>query len=300
MCRASRFGPGRCSPSGSLFSERGDRLGGYALTGGHHPRRTSVAFVGATGALMTLAARGRREALMLIPIVAAVDLGYWGYSYLWQDRPATLAGLREPRMCRLDGRVSALRAGDVELAGAGRISCVERLRGARPVACSRARFRHRAAGGGRRVAEDAREWQRVDARCHGPASSTTPAPPPTRVGISSVWTSRPSPWSPRRWRCGRAGDAELSAIRAAADSRGGLDGRGLLATTQRHHEGWKARTDAGASLFVVRVNGDYVGVVVEAGRSTVALTSSPPACVVAGGCWVYRRCCWFLSQLFPS
>ena len=50
---------------------------------------------------------------------------------------------------------------------------------------------------------------------------------------------------------------------------------GLLVTTERFHEGWRVRAGDGRPLDAVRVNGDFLGCLVAAGHSTVALTFEP-------------------------
>jgi hypothetical protein len=61
-------------------------------------------------------------------------------------------------------------------------------------------------------------------------------------------------------------------------------GRGVLVTTERYHAGWRGRTADGRILPVIRVNGDYLGCVIDAGTTEVTLTFDPQSLRV--GAWV--------------
>jgi hypothetical protein len=277
-------------------------VGGYALTGRGITRGArSVAFVAGTGALMALAARGRREALMLIPIVAAVDLGYWGYSYLWQGRPATLAELT--------------RAADVppgrpnDLLYLPAMSNLPVLAGYRVSNAYVALFpsrvldlddpaAQRVAGVAWRRTPD--EWEQVElpmprVRIVYDARATDNP----RRDLGGVNIERVALVASPVTLGGRLGEARVLLDRGG---RMGIDvfsdGRGLLVTTERYHRGWRATTAGGASLPVVRVNGDYIGIVIEAGRSTVALTFEPASLRL--GWWVSGLSLLLLSAAAAS
>jgi hypothetical protein len=81
-----------------------------------------------------------------------------------------------------------------------------------------------------------------------------------------------------------------NAVRVLVDRRGRIAiavraaGRGVLVTTERYHEGWRARTADGRVLPVLSVNGDYLGCVVDQGTTEVTLTFEPRSLRLGG--WI--------------
>ncbi len=266
-------------------------VGSVMLTDGGIGRSVEslIAFA-SVGILLVLALRGRRRALALLPVVVAIDLGAWGYSYLWTERPASPIEIaaRADRPPAPPGSLVYLPdvSNTLVLAGYRVLNVYVALTPRRAVEVEDP-LAHRLAGA---------EWRKIDRRWE-----PVPEPMPRARLVHQV--------SVARRQIGRAvfeSSIELSAVvqrplaldlaRDADDVRVLVDrpgrmtmtirtsGRGVLVTTERYHEGWRGRTADGRILPVVRVNGDYLGCVVDAGPTEVTLTFDPQSLRV--GVWV--------------
>ena len=267
-------------PAVLVLSSAAIALAGYALTGRGIVRGVqSAALMFGTGVLMLLAAHGRRVGIRVLPAFVALDLGLWGYGYLLSAPMAPLTEI---------ARLADVPPGEPGELLSGPQSNLPVLRGYRVlnayVALTPAGIldiespiAQRLAGAAWRKDRDG--WTRV-------------ALPSPRVRLVFDW--RESHDVPRD--LGGVDPARTALVvgpippgdraaqgtaRVVEDRPGRLvvqveaSGRGLLVTTERFHEGWRAVSDDGRALAVVRANGGFLGCVVESGSSRVHLTFAP-------------------------
>jgi hypothetical protein len=238
----------------------------------------SIAVMMGTAMLVGLSARGHRIALMAIPAVFALDVGWWGYRYLWYQPPASVKEIA------LTADVPSGSPG--ELLYNPRMSNVPVLQGYRVsnayVALLPRRVLDPAEPIAQRLAGVAwrrtpNGWERVQGqmarvRLVGQArASTDPKRDIETIDINRVALVEGA----FAVDGGPPGDAKLVADRPGrivveAQS----PGRGVLVTTERYHAGWSVTAD-GRSVPTIRVNGDFLGCPVDPGRSTIALTFLP-------------------------
>jgi len=238
-------------------------------------------------ALMVMAARGVRLALPLIVLFVACDQGLWGYSYAYRWGPiqriddiavdvpagAQRGDLIAPAIVGGIGNVAVLRGFRLTPGYSGLVASSV-LDPANPVA-------HQIAGVAWR--ETGYTWERVThpmARARLVASAQTSADIDAdvrRVDVARVALVE----SPVE---GLAGATDASGDRGSAqiveDRPGSIvvdtasATRQLLVLTERFHGGWRATQDKAARV-PIRVYGDFLGCVVDAGRHRVALTFAP-------------------------
>jgi len=239
-----------------------------------------TALVLAATCLILLAARRTTGALAVLVLVTAVDLGLWGHRYIYRTAPETVAWQTEaipPAPHDSGARYAApetwgnrlllkgyrMSAGYVALYPLTVLSYVgpafQQLSGTRwsfapdltvtemPGAVARARMLQDV-----RISGDVvREIGHVDLQ--RTALSTTPLAELSGLpGTARVVVDRPG---------------HLVVDTAAA-------GRQLLSISERFHEGWVANAD-GRPVPVVRINGDFLACVVEAGAHHVELRFEP-------------------------
>jgi hypothetical protein len=241
--------------------------------------------------LLTLAARGSRTALMLIPVMVAVDLGVWGYSYVWRSAPRTVDEI----IAMADAPPSFSAGTLVHTASwedKRNLMLLRGLRLYRPYV---------GLAPARRLPDDdvttwrlaGIEWVRDEK-----AWSAVPAPMPrVRVLFDARETTDPARDvkmfdvsrialvdRPKRDTASQAAppldvEAQGHAV-IVGDDPGSLtvdvsvSGRGILATTESWHEGWRAKTGR-QSLPSLRLYGDRLGVLLEPGDYRVQLEFKP-------------------------
>lgn len=239
-----------------------------------------LALVAVVTVLLVLAARRTRAALPLLVIVTALDLGLWGHPYIYRTPPQTVArqtagippapddvGVRYAAPENWGNRLLLngyrMPVGYVALYPVTVLSYVEtpfmRLSGTRwtfredstltpvPHAVARARLLRDA-----RVSDDAaRDITEIDLDRTALVTAALPELSGT-PGSARVAFDRP----------GRI------VVHTMAD------GRQLLSISERYHEGWHA-TAEGRPLPVVRINGDFLGCIVDAGSHRVELRFAP-------------------------
>ena len=233
-------------------------------------------------AVLGLAARGRAWALPLIVVLAALDLGTWGYYDLLRGPSGTPDALAaaapappharagdsfEASVCSPWSNLGVMRRLRLSTGclGLGPVTAVDpttplgmhlagvqwrpALTGWEPTSSSAPRVRLMSiARQSRDVVNDARatDMERV-ALVEAPLDALDGPPGTTRLlsdrpGLIQVQTTGP--------------------------------GRQLLVTTERFHAGWGA-TEDGRTCATVRVNGDYLGCVVNAGEHVVTFRFAP-------------------------
>ena len=252
---------------------------------GHAFDRLGIAggalFLTATAALVSIAARGRAWGLPLIPLVLALDLGLWGYPYVWEGgimhgaeiaerepAPPADAGARVH-----DGRRNPwpnallLRGFDVARPYVG-LSPAHAM----PLSTSR---ELRVAGVEWVRTEDG--WERVPdpmPRVRLVPEAVAAADPVQALATVDVRrVALVERDIPGLASTGKATLVEDAAGRIMMDVAS--PGRTLLATTEAWHAGWKAVAADGRELRTVRVYGDCLGIVLEPGQYRVSLIFAP-------------------------
>ena len=237
--------------------------------------------VAAATRIVSLSARGARPALLILPLFVAVDLGLWGYGYMWATPPRTIAGLAAsidlPESAPAGTRIAAQSLfGDCDIAllrgfsilpgYAGlpparvlspsdqstlRLSGVSRVRGAdgwttvEPMARARLVADVRVSSD---IAQDVKTITLADSALVSDELPPMEGPP----GSAAIVEDRPG--------------YMVIALDAPR--------RNLLVTTEAYHSGWRA-ADGERALRVVRAYGDYLAVLVEPGTRQVVLTFEP-------------------------
>ena len=266
-------------------------VGGVIARGGGAVRAAqSLSVFAATGALLVLAVRGRQWAIVLLPIVAAADLGGWGYFYVWRERPASVARIAM-RAERPPGPAGELvytpePSNLPVLAGYRALNAYVALSPRRAVEVDNP-IAQRLAGVDWR--KDLRSWEPVDDRMPRARIVHQVSVARRNVGraVAQIDLDRsvvvPMP-------------IEVDAVQGADDVRVVVDrpgrisigtrtsGRGVLVITERYHEGWRAQSADGRPVPVIRANGDFLGCVVDPGTSEVHLTFAPRSLRV--GAWI--------------
>jgi hypothetical protein len=236
----------------------------------------------ATALLLVLAASGHRWAVPTLVILAAIDLGGWGYGYIYRERPAAISDIAARAPAPLEGRRGEL------------INPIDGL-------ITR----------NQPVLRDMRVWQAY--------VGLTPAAPLLRNDVPALrlagvawqqsrdgWTRVPDPM-PRARLVASAGqservDADILGValldrplddlsgepgsaRILVDRPGRIEvetsapGRQLLVLTERFHHGWRATAD-GRELEILSVYGTYLGCVVNPGTSRIQFVFAPPSLTV--------------------
>ncbi len=249
---------------------------------------TGPALVALGVALIALADRQARGAMIALALFTAVDLSAYGLSYAVWRRSADLqqfaAGTPmppgEPRPRIVAEEVDRLRTGNrMLLAGVARVDGYAGLEAAKRLDYSTLPARQRAGVNHvfvpeSRTANTSVRWEPVAATAPRARLVTRVAPFQQVVNNAvdlGVVATEPS----LTLAAGEAGTA-----RATIDVPGHLlvkchaPSRQLLVTTESYHRGWVARID-GRIVPVVRVDGDFLGCVVEPGEHVVDLQFRP-------------------------
>lgn len=245
----------------------------------------------ATGALLLLAAHGVRGAIPLLVILAFVDLGCWGFGYVWLKPPRAVGYIRrsaDPPPGEKRGTYVYVPIGvpwdnRLVLSGLRLTTGYAGLAPARVLAAHEVRT-HRLAGA--RWARPAGEWVKVEdpmPRVRLVSEARVSAQPAADVHAIDIASTA---------LVGVALDG-LSGVPGEAavisDRPGELvvevdaPGRQLLVTTEAFDAGWVI-TSAGRSLPAIPVYGDFLGCVVDPGARTVTLTYAPAT--VRQGAWL--------------
>jgi hypothetical protein len=262
---------------------------GYLFTGRGVARgAVSVGLMLGTALLMILAATGRRAAIWLLPALVAFDLALWGYGYLWQAPLYPLQAIA--RMAD----VPPGHPGEMLSAPTSNLPVLRGYRVLNPyvsltpvwVLDPQDPITRRLAGAAWQ--RDRQGWTRVTApmpraRLVFDWLEFRQAPPDLRSidFLRTALVEAPIPVDDR---------AARGTARVLEDKPGRIviqveaSGRGLLVTTERYHQGWRAASDVGRPLAVVRINGDFLGCVVEPGVARVELTFAPRS--LRTGAWI--------------
>jgi hypothetical protein len=243
-------------------------------------------FIAATTTLVRDAARGVRAALLVVPLLLAIDLGFWGYSYAWGSAPMSIGEIAalapEPPADH-----PAKNLHDAEDRPSRNYWLLHDARVARPYVGLSPQFslpltdEQALRLAGVEWVRTGTGWRQIEnpmARLRVVPSarfSQDPAADLTSIRIEETALAD------RRisTRLARPADASL---RLLADRPGRLDidvdapDPVLLATTESYHPGWRAETDASTAV-PLRLYGDYLGVLVPAGHVRLALRFDPPS-----------------------
>jgi hypothetical protein len=210
---------------------------------------------------MLLAGRGVRWGVPLLIVLTAADLGFWGFEYVYREKPGTIVSLTH---------------GLPEVAHARVVVGYEDFWQDRPVLRG-----YKLIGGYvglyPNIQYDSGFLQHAGAQWS--------------IGADSVLTKLPWKASPRARlmqepQIAAVPPDDLGSARVDVDRPGRLavktsaPGRRLLATSERFHEGWSATAD-GKPIARVDVDG-FVGCIVEGGEHHVEFTFRPRSFVL--GC----------------
>ena len=248
----------------------------------------STLLIAAPCALIVLAARGRRMALAALMVVAAVDS--WNFALgpiLQHDRPVIAKGLDPTRTASDSGRlVAPLNEGLAEssrlVGGYVALTPRRRLDYDRPetLRVAGAAWRLGSSGLRERLPIEPLPRARLVSRAlesRHPAADLAIIDPESTAIVDE----------PIDLPGGPAGEATILLDRPGRITvRAESIGRRLLIVSESYHEGWRAAID-GRVAAVARVNGDFLGCVVEPGRHQVALVFDPASARVgrwASGC----------------
>jgi hypothetical protein len=242
----------------------------------------------ATALLLVLAASGQRWAIPALVILAAIDLGGWGYRYIYRGRPEAISDIAARAAIPPDARPGEL------------INPVETHNPSRNLA----------------VLRDMRVWE---AYVGLPPAAVLLRNDVTALRLAGVawrasgngWTRVPDPM-PRARLVASARRSErveseildidparvalldrpmddLSGVPGSArilvDRPGRIDvetsapGKQLLVLTERFHAGWQATAD-GRELETLSVYGTHLGGVVNPGTSRIQFVFAPPSLTV--------------------
>jgi hypothetical protein len=243
-------------------------------------RVAGCALVGFTTALVMVAARGRRWAPRALVVVAALDLGVFGISYIRQVPAQTVASVIEPVPVEaLQGRIKGdaywlTMGGARMLGGANSLAPAGALDFTRPSAlriagvgweCTRSRQglrwrrlgaplpRARLVAGAERSEAPNRDIDRID------PETTVLVPGP----VGPLWGE------PGRVRITRDRPGDLTVVAETT-------GRQLLVVSERQGPGWRVRVD-GREAPLVPAYGDFLGCVIEPGRHRVRFRYESPS-----------------------
>jgi hypothetical protein len=235
----------------------------------------------AAAAIVSIAARGSSWSVALLPLLLAFDLGFWGYSYVWEGRilPLSEIAARSP----LPPASAGARVHDGRDGPWPNALLLNGFTVMRPyVGLAPERRMSLTSPEELRVAGI--EWVRSEA---GWAPVTAPMP---RVRILGEAVVLPDPADAlagidilRTATVAQPVDRLSSAgsVTLAGDTPGRIvvdvisPGRSLLVTTEAWHAGWVAVRRDGRELSVVRVYGDQLGVLLEPGQARVVLRFEP-------------------------
>jgi hypothetical protein len=250
------------------------------------------ALVLATTLLLLFAGRGARWAVPLLVVLVALDLGSWGYRYAWRIAPPQ----RIDEIASAVALPDAARPGDYVAPPRGQGTMnTPVLRGFRLSAGYLGlnprttldyddTLAQRLAGVSWRFTDAG--WMRVpDAMRRARLIADVRASDRIATDVRQIDIARTALVDrPVDGLSGAPGD-----VRLVVDRPGRIvvqataPGRQLLVLTERFHEGWHA-TDGEREYPTLRVYGDYLGCVIEAGTPRVAFTFAPAS--VRSGLWL--------------
>ena len=231
--------------------------------------------------LVTDAARGSRPALMLLPVVFALDLGIWGYSYIFagptrridelaaRAAPPTVERGSTVHQTLRTNRLNALLLRDVRV-----LRPAVALPPVRTLTLSSA---SELRVSGAQWTANGTDWTRVDdpmPRVRVVPEWRVVANPAAIDGIDIRQTALLSEDPGAR----PGGDASAT---LAIDEPGRIvvdvsaRGQALLVTTEAYDRGWRATGRSGAPLRTLPVYGDYLAVVAEPGDYRLLLAFEP-------------------------
>ena len=267
--------------------------------------------VGIAAALVALAERGVRGAMVVLVAFTALDLSCYGLSHAVYPQTADLhefvASISVPpertgvRVVASDG-AKGLRTGDrMLLAGVERVDGYAGLEPAKRLDYNTMPALQLAGVAWLlQPSESGRQWAAV-----------APTAPRARL-VTHIRQAQPSGESDRPAMETATVDAAIDlpqatpgSARVVADSPGRITvssdapTRQLLVTTESFDSGWRALVD-GKAERVVRVNGDFLGCVVEAGAHRVCFEFRPPslqAGAVVCACGLELMLCTFWIRL---
>ena len=237
----------------------------------------------ATAFLLMMAARGRRWAVAALIVFAAIDLGFWGYSYAYRWGPILsiqklAAGASLPPGSRPGELIEPMPGGGpVNLPILSGMRLTSGYNGLEPVSILDPNdpVTERISG--------------VTWRPRGTGWESVPDGMPRARLVSESTLSRDIKTDVRTIDVGRVALVSESipalagapgSVRVVNDRPGALvmdtdaEGRQLLVITERFHSGWQATVD-GRSRETTRVYGDFLGCVVDRGPHRVTFTFAP-------------------------
>lgn len=255
-------------------------LGGEAAWADASHQIVSVLVVGTMTLVVMAAARAHQWALVLLPILVAGDLSFWGHRFLWSPPPATIATIvaaaEDPPAAQPGERVAVLTP-DVNIFAIKGYRVTTGYAGLPP-----ARLMDPATDVALRLAGAAAirrdsGWQSV------------PDPMPRARCVSDVRVSRDvADVNAIDITSTALVDEALQVVRIAprrvtmlSDRPGhiqvGLEpgGRCLAVLSEAYHAGWRAVDDRSQGLRVVAAYHDFLGVLAEPGTRAITLTFAP-------------------------
>ena len=242
-----------------------------------------IALTGSAALLVKAAMNGNRIALMGLPLYLALDLGSWGYSYVWKSPPraipALAANVALPEDVRpgetLHLNLPDARRNLVLLRG---FKLFVPYVGLAPSRTLPVQHDETLRIGGVSWAWNAGRLQQVTAPMprarlvFDAVASDDPARDLSKIDVSSTALVPPG-LPPLRER-------GSGAAKIVLDQPGRLEidistsARALLVTTESYHAGWSAAVHT-TQTSTARVYGDYLGVVLEPGEYRLSLRFSP-------------------------
>ncbi len=240
-------------------------------------------FIAGTTLLVRDAARGVPAALLVVPLLLAIDLGFWGYSYAWGSAPMSIG---EIAALAPEPPQPAKSLHDAEDRPSRNYWLLRDARVARPYVGLSPQFSlpltddQALALAGVEWVRTATGWRRIEnpmARLRAVPSARFSQDP--AADLASIRIEETA-LSDRRISTPLAQPADVS-VRLLADRPGRLEievdapQQALLAVTESYHPGWRAETE-GAAAVPLRVYGDYLGVLVPAGHVRLTLRFDPP------------------------
>jgi len=254
----------------------------------------ATAIVVAMSALVIAATRGRELALAAIVAFTAVDLGVWGYAYLYRWGP-----IQRIENIAVDVP-GAARAGDLIAPSiVGGINNVAVMRGFRImpgytglVASSVLDASNPTA---QRLAgviwrETGYDWAPLSdtmPRARLLANARPVADIPAALAQVDIGTTALVDHSLESFTASATGDSSRGAAAVVEDRPGSIvvdtdaPSRRVLVLTERFHSGWRVSED-GRPQASLRVYGDFLGCIVDGGRHRVSMTFAPASFALGG------------------
>ena len=278
-----------CVAAGALAPSSWAAAHGLRLATLAHAGRWSGVIV-ATACLVVLAGRRAQWAVPALVLLAALDLGAWGYAYAYREPLQSIeqlaANARVPSAARPGDLIASKPRHGMNLAVLRGLRLTSGYLGLVPATVLDPADPITLRISGVAWQESARGWLPVPgpmprARLMATAREASDVVHAIHaVDVDQVALVSASVG-------GLSGDA--GQVRVAADRPGRIavettaSGRQLLVTTERFHPGWRA-TEDGRELPTVRVYGDYLGCVVNPGAHQVVFEFAPAS--LRAGLWI--------------